>query len=88
MDDHTYQRHQNCEYFYQNAWVMGEGKYICLKDKKEEVLILQEIPTGCVKGFTPFHFPGPPPAFNEKRRKISRSMIKGNVLDFVARKKE
>lgn len=67
MNDYTFQRHQNCEYFYQNSWMMGEGKYMCLRGGHEEVLFLEEIPLNCVKGFKPFHFPEPTKLIEDKQ---------------------
>lgn len=53
--DYSFERHQNCKNFYQNNWMMSEGKYIC--ELTGELYFLDEIPKGCVKGFKNFEFP-------------------------------
>lgn len=55
--DYSFERHQNCEHFFQNAWMMSEGKYICLRTN--ELYFLNEIPLNCIKGFKDFHYPEP-----------------------------
>lgn len=57
MTTSSFERHQNCKYFIQNAWMMSEGKYLC--GKTGELCFIQEIPKGCVKGFQVFQYPRP-----------------------------
>lgn len=35
--DYSFERHQNCPYFFQNSWLMSENKYICERNKENEI---------------------------------------------------
>lgn len=76
--DYSIERHQNCRFFYQNAWMMSEDKYICLKTN--ELYFLSEIPLNCVKGFKEFHYPISPKLIEDKQ--IEKPKIQCKIYQF------
>lgn len=79
--DYSFERHQNCPYFFQNSWLMSENKYICERNKEnEDILFLDEIPLNCIKGFKEFHYPEMSKILEDK--KFSKKTPKAKIYQF------